>query len=57
MKQLFRIALVCIGVYGLLYWATNNPKSLASVKASVDAGIEATVSKAKEIGNNLTDEE
>tara|TARA_Y100000310_G_C20498694_1_gene722822 strand:- start:777 stop:950 length:174 start_codon:yes stop_codon:yes gene_type:complete len=57
MRKLFRIALVCVGLYGLLYWASNNPKSLASVKASVDSAIESTVDKAKEIGNNLTDEE
>ena len=57
MRKLFRIALVCVGLYGLLYWASNNPKSLASVKASVDSAVEATVDKAKEIGNNLTDEE
>lgn len=57
MEKLFRIALVCIALYGLLYWASNNPKSLANIKASVDSAVEATVDKAKEIGNNLTDGE
>ena len=57
MGKLFRIALVCVALYGLLYWASSNPKSLANVKASVDSAIETTMDKAKEIGNSLTDED
>ena len=56
MEKLFRIALICIALYGLLYWASNNPKSLAYIKSSVDSAIEVVVDKTKEVGNNLTDE-
>tara|TARA_Y100000296_G_C4973382_1_gene157023 strand:+ start:243 stop:416 length:174 start_codon:yes stop_codon:yes gene_type:complete len=57
MEKLFRIVLVGLALYCVLYWAANNPKSVARLKATVDNVASDTVDKAKEIANNLTDEE
>jgi|7_EtaG_2_1085326.scaffolds.fasta_scaffold14609_8 hypothetical protein len=57
MEKFFRIAIICFGLYCVLYWAANNPKSVARLKATVDNVASDTVDKAKEIANNLTDEE
>ena len=55
MEKMFRIALVCVGLYGLLYWAVNNPKSAANVKTVIDNTADDVVDKAKDVAGNLTD--
>jgi len=57
MEKLFRIVLVGLALYCVLYWAANNPKSVARLKATVDNVASDTVDKAKEIADDLTDEE
>ena len=57
MKKLFKVTLACLLVYGLLYWAVNNPNSASSVKATIDNTADSVVGKAKDIADNLTDEE
>ena len=57
MKKLFKVALACLLVYGLLYWAVNNPNSVSSVKTTIDNTADSVVGKAKDIADNLTDEE
>ena len=55
MKKIFRISLVCLGLYGLLYWAVNNPKSAANVKTVIDNTADDVADKAKDAADNLTD--
>ena len=57
MSKLFRGIAVALVLYGLLYWAVNNPKSVAKVKTTIDNTASETVEKAKDIADNLTDEE
>jgi hypothetical protein len=54
-EKMFRISLVCLGLYGLLYWAVNNPKSAANVKTVIDNTADDVVDKAKDVAGNLTD--
>jgi len=55
MKKVFRVSLVCLGLYGLLYWAVNNPRSAASVKTAIDNTADDVADKAKDVADNLTD--
>ena len=57
MDKVFRIVLICIVAYGVLYWASNNPKSVTKLKNAIDTTASQTVEKAKGVANNLTDEE
>ena len=55
MKKVFRVSLVCLGLYGLLYWAVNNPRSAAYVKVAIDNAADDVADKAKDVADNLTD--
>jgi len=57
MKKVLKIIVGCLFLYGLLYWAVNNPKSASSVKDVIDNTASDAVDKAKDITDNLTDEE
>jgi len=57
MNKLFKIIFVCVVAYSLLCWAVNNPNSAAKVKITIDNTASETVERAKDIANNLTDEE
>ena len=49
MKSILKIVLGSLALYGLLYWASNNPKSVANIKDSIDE-------TAKDVVDSLTDE-
>jgi hypothetical protein len=55
MEKLFRIIFIGVLLYGLLYWAVNNPKSAASIKNTIDNTAGEIVDKAKDAADNLTD--
>jgi len=57
MNKLFKIIFVCVVAYRLLYWAVNNPNSASDVKESIETTAGVAVEKAKDIADNLTDEE
>jgi hypothetical protein len=57
MSKLFKIIFVCVVAYGLLYWAVSNPNSASNVKETIEATAGVAVEKAKDIADNLTDEE
>ena len=57
MSKLFKVIFVCVVAYGLLYWAVNNPNSASNVKETIEATAGVAVEKAKDIADNLTDEE
>ena len=57
MNKLFKVIFVCVVAYGLLYWAVNNPNSASDVKETIETTAGVAVEKAKDIADNLTDEE
>ena len=57
MKSLIKLALICCGLYFLLAWATNNPKSAAHMRAEIEDAADATAQKVGEIAESLTDKE
>jgi len=56
-NKLFKIIFVCVVFYGLLSWAVNNPNSASNVKESIETTAGEAVEKAKNITDNLIDEE
>ena len=57
MDKVFRIVLICVVVYGVLYWASNNPKSVTKLKNTIDTPASQTIERAKGVADSLTDEE
>jgi len=57
MNKVLKIIAGCLFLYGLLYWAVNNPKSASNVKEAIDHTASEAVDRAKDITDNLTDEE
>ena len=57
MDKVFRIVLICVVVYGVLYWASNNPKSVTKLKNTIDTTASQTFERAKGVADSLTDEE
>lgn len=49
MKTIIRVSVAALMLYGLLYWVVNNPKSVASIKTSIDE-------TARDFADSLTDE-
>jgi len=49
-KTLLRVSIGAFALYAVLYWAVNNPKSMANIKISIDE-------TASNFVDSLTDEE
>ena len=57
MKTLCKIALACLMLYGLLYWAVSNPNSASNMKESIDGAASIAADKAKKVADALVDDE
>ncbi len=54
MKNLLAVIIVIAGLYAVLYWAAENPKSVKKIHQKVDHTVETTVDKGERAVNVLS---